>query len=120
VRHLTKPGAPPPWEGITWILDLLPHWPAEALASIGAYQLAHAQDLPDGRHSSLGDAMAVIRARWVRNNSTAGSLKSVLSLGPREPSPLGRRPCRPTAQRDRRLPRTVPDSTVTNLTNRNT
>lgn len=55
----------PPWEGNTWVLDLLPHWPHEALAAVEAYILAHAQQLPDGRYGGLYDAMAIIRARYI-------------------------------------------------------
>jgi restriction system protein len=50
----------PPWEGITWVLDLLPHFPKEALEGLNAYFLAHAQSLPDGRLSSLADAAALM------------------------------------------------------------
>ena len=57
--------SPPPWEGITWILDLLPHWPQTAIDVLGAYILAHAQMLPDGRYAGLDDARVVIRARFV-------------------------------------------------------
>ena len=42
-----------PWEGITWILDCLPHRPAWALNAVQAYVFAHAQDLPDGALTRL-------------------------------------------------------------------
>ena len=35
-----------PWEGITWVLDLCPWWPKEAIAALSAYTLAHIQFLP--------------------------------------------------------------------------
>lgn len=54
-----------PWEGITWVLDLLPHWPGDALRALDAYFLAHAQVLPDGRLQGLSDAMGVIRAWYI-------------------------------------------------------
>jgi restriction system protein len=55
----------PPWEGITWVTDLLPDAPREALAALTAYSLAHCQMLPDGRVYGLADALAVIRARYI-------------------------------------------------------
>jgi restriction system protein len=54
-----------PWEGITWILDLLPHWPRYALQALNAYILAHCQHLPDGRLAGLFHAATVIRAKFI-------------------------------------------------------
>ena len=55
----------PPWEGITWALDLLPHFPRQAIDAIESYFLAHAQQLPDGRLIGLSQAMAIIRAKFI-------------------------------------------------------
>ena len=81
-------GAPPPWEGMTWILDLLPYWPREALDAVGAYELAHAQQLPDGRLGGLQDIQAIIRARWIETatdpNLQARKRSALLGLNPRE------------------------------------
>lgn len=55
----------PPWEGITWVLDLLPHFPRQAIEAIDAYFLAHIQQLPDGRSAGLPQAMALIRAKFI-------------------------------------------------------
>lgn len=63
----TKKSQIPPWEGITWALDLLPHFPQQAIDAIGAYFLAHAQQLPDGRLVGLSQAMAIIRAKFIGN-----------------------------------------------------
>jgi restriction system protein len=52
------------WEGNTWILDLIPSNPHEAIAALHAYILAHIQWLPDGRWMGLSDAMSIIRARY--------------------------------------------------------
>ncbi|HCK65609.1 MAG TPA: restriction endonuclease [Anaerolineae bacterium] len=54
-----------PWEGITWVIDLLPHFPNQAIESINAYVLAHAQELPDGRLRGLNDATQIIRAKYI-------------------------------------------------------
>jgi restriction system protein len=53
------------WEGMTWIIDLLPHHPATAIAAIEAYNIAHYYLLPDGRCDGLSDAVAVIRAKYI-------------------------------------------------------
>jgi restriction system protein len=63
--HLSNGKSPPPWEGITWIIDLLPRWPKEALRALDAYFLAHAQQLPDGRLAGLGEAGELIRAKFI-------------------------------------------------------
>lgn len=71
----------PPWEGITWILDLLPHFPKKALEGLNAYFLAHAQSLPDGRLCSLHDAAEIIRARFIGIPGTqAEALQLLVSL----------------------------------------
>jgi len=56
-------------EGLTWALDLLPHWPQEALQGIGAYTLAQAQILPDLAISALADASDLIRAHYITQGS---------------------------------------------------
>jgi restriction system protein len=56
---------PPPWEGITWVIDLLPHFPKPALEGLKAYLNAHIQWLPDGRITGLSDAIALIRAKFI-------------------------------------------------------
>lgn len=53
------------WEGITWILDLLPPWPQFAVNALDAYIRAHAQVLPDGRFRGLCDVLTVIRAKYL-------------------------------------------------------
>jgi restriction system protein len=54
-----------PWEGNTWILDLLPLWPQMAIDAIHAYIAAHCQFMPDGRWDGHTDAIAMIRARYL-------------------------------------------------------
>lgn len=73
----------PPWQGITWVLDLLPAAPLLAVRVIEAYLIAHVMVLPDGRISGLSDAQAVIRAMWIGNPSSSEAKQSVLfELGP--------------------------------------
>lgn len=55
----------PIWEGLTWVLDLLPQAPNEALSVVSAYLFAYVQMLPDLRLISLADAQSLIRARYI-------------------------------------------------------
>jgi len=75
----------PPWEGITWVLDLLPHFPRQALEGLKAYILAHAQELPDGRYRGLHDAAVVIRAKFIGMPGTQSeTIQYLLDLHPRD------------------------------------
>jgi restriction system protein len=53
------------WEGMSWIIDLLPRYPAQAIEAISAYDLAHFFILPDGRVHGLADAVDIIRAKYL-------------------------------------------------------
>ncbi|HBR10663.1 MAG TPA: hypothetical protein DD740_00330 [Chryseobacterium sp.] len=53
------------WEGITWILDLLPNQPKLALKALDAYFAASFWSLPDYAISGLLDSMAIIRAKYI-------------------------------------------------------
>jgi restriction system protein len=53
------------WEGMTWIIDLIPNFPTAAIEAIEAYNLAHYFLLPDGRCHGLEDAIDIIRAKYL-------------------------------------------------------
>ncbi len=53
------------WEGLTWVLDLLPHFPNEALRALDAYFLANCQFMPDDYLVAFGDWSTIIRAKFV-------------------------------------------------------
>jgi restriction system protein len=53
------------WEGLSWVIDLLPRFPTEAISAIEAYNLSHFFILPDGRIHSLSDSVALIRAKYL-------------------------------------------------------
>jgi len=75
----------PPWEGLTWVLDLLPHFPKEAINAVSAYILAHAQVLPDVRYRGLYDAIEVIRAKFIGLPGTRGeSINFLKNLSSRD------------------------------------
>lgn len=85
IRGVAGKNAPPPWEGITWVLDLLPHFPKLALEGLNAYFMAHAQWLPDGRFMGLGDAAELIRAKFIGIPERAKDKLDILfTLDPRQ------------------------------------
>jgi restriction system protein len=53
------------WEGMTWVLDLLPHFPNEAIRGLDAYFQANCQLLPDDLLNALSDCTTIIRARYI-------------------------------------------------------
>jgi restriction system protein len=55
----------PVWEGIWWVLDLLPHAPKEAENVINAFIRAYGLVLPDNAFHGLSDAMIVLRAKFM-------------------------------------------------------
>jgi len=55
----------PPWEGITWVLNLLPDHPRQALNALEAYFLANMAGLTDTMINGLGDVEGIIRARYI-------------------------------------------------------
>ena len=74
-----------PWEGVTWVLDLLPDHPREALEGLNAFVHAHIQYLPDGRLVGLGDARAIIRAKYLGTPETnTERIKFLLEITPRQ------------------------------------
>lgn len=79
IAYFAGASATPTWEGLTWVVDLLPHFPNEALGAVHAYLLAHAQVLPDLRLTSLSDAADLIRSRHItRGEATLEVLHQVL------------------------------------------
>lgn len=60
-----KQEGPPPWEGITWVLELLPNHPKRAIEALEHYLIAHFPYLPDWPINGMFDAMTVIRAKFI-------------------------------------------------------
>lgn len=71
----------PNWEGLTWIIDLLPYCASEAINVIEAYYIAHFWVLPDFRINGLLDAIKLIRARYLEKEHPREIL---LNLKPKE------------------------------------
>lgn len=55
----------PPWEGITWVLELLPNHPKRAIEVIEHYLMAHFPYLPDWPITGMFDAITIIRAKFI-------------------------------------------------------
>ncbi|MEM9543917.1 MAG: restriction endonuclease [Cyanobacteria bacterium P01_E01_bin.42] len=55
------------WEGVTWILDLLPNYPKRALDVLSSYFIAHYQLMPDEKITGLSEAITIIRKRYIDN-----------------------------------------------------
>lgn len=70
-----------PWEGITWVLDLLPDNPRKALDALDAYFVANLAFMPEGRMHGLADAEAIIQQRYFHH---ANPREALLSLRPHE------------------------------------
>lgn len=74
-----------PWEGIPWVMDLLPHFPKDALQAISAYIMAHAQLVSEFQFHGLYDAMALIRAWCVGTPSQQiDKVSYLLDISPRD------------------------------------
>lgn len=80
IRRLVLPSLLP-WDGIFWVLDLLPNYPLKALGVLDAYFIAHCQFLPEGRMRGLCDAETIIRRRYL---DIENPREALLSLRPNE------------------------------------
>ena len=77
-RRMVRPDIPT-WNSLNWVLDLVDYRPRDAIAVIQAYVSAHAQELPDGRFLGLGDAAAIIRARYLEPLTAANLSENISS-----------------------------------------
>ena len=83
-RRLMRIENEPVWQGLSWILDLVDRRPERAIAVIDSFLDANLMFLPDGIIWGLGDAQALIRAKWVGSPETRrAKLETVFSLGHR-------------------------------------
>ncbi|MFB2348490.1 restriction endonuclease [Priestia megaterium] len=69
-----------PYEGITWMLDVISYSPRAALEILNAYNAVHFMYLPDNSVSGLLDAQVLIRARYLQNDYSIDSLLTLSSL----------------------------------------
>lgn len=70
----------PPWEGVTWVLDLL-HRPRMAIDVLHSYLAAHFWCMPDVRITGMFDAISLIRAAYL---DTLHPRDDLLAIAPRD------------------------------------
>lgn len=76
--HVKSHGKYPVWEGLGWVIDLLPHHPRMALNVINAFFYPYFDRLTDNYLSGLFDAEAIIRNRYIESSHTIDSAARVL------------------------------------------
>lgn len=70
------------WEGLTWVLGLLPYYPIKAMNALNLYFDAECTSMPDDRFDSLKQSIAIIEAKFIKN--IKGLEKFILELQPRQ------------------------------------
>lgn len=78
ILHLRSEKTFPVWEGLGWVIDLLPQYPRMALNVIDAFFHAYWDQLTDNYLSGLFDAQSVIRNRYIESANTADVATKVL------------------------------------------
>jgi restriction system protein len=71
VRYFGGETDDPPWEGITWVLNLLPNHPRSALSVLDTYFQANPQ-MTDNMIHAISDAEGIIRARYIGLPESSG------------------------------------------------
>ena len=78
-------GKYPVWEGLGWIIDLLPQHPRKALNVLDAFFDVYWHSLTDNYLMGLFDAQSIIRSRYIENPETKDQAERTLqSLNWRE------------------------------------
>ncbi len=78
IRYFSGATEELPWEGITWINELLPGRPRVALEALSAYFDAHMHCLTGSMINAVTDAEEVIRARYIRVPESSSELQALL------------------------------------------
>lgn len=76
--HARSGGKYPVWEGLGWVIDLLPQHPRMALNVIDAFFHTYWSQVTDNYLSGLFDAQAIIRNRYIESAHTTDSATRVL------------------------------------------
>ena len=84
IRAVATRGRVQAWEGVTWILDLLPASPRQALDVLDAYFDVHAAFMPDGRLMGMSDARRVIKSKYILVGDIEGSERALDKVTSRE------------------------------------
>ena len=78
LRHFLTNFEYPVWEGLHWVLDLLPHSPHQALTALDAFFLARCQFLTDAYFDGHEAAKTIIRHRYIHSPGTVIDAKTTL------------------------------------------
>lgn len=70
------------WEGLTWVLQLLPYNPYKAIKALNSYMDAEVAYMPDDRIIGIQQCISIIEAKFIYTNK--GLENSILQLNPRE------------------------------------
>ncbi len=70
------------WEGLTWVLQLLPFHPYKAIRCLNLYLEAELGYTPDDRIIGIGQCLQIIEAKFIYTNSELE--RDILNLKPRE------------------------------------
>lgn len=85
IQFLMSKGKYPVWEGVGWVLDLLPHFPRKALDAIDAFLCVAYGSLSDSYLDGLFDAQSIIRNRYIEGAHTAErAVDALMALSWRE------------------------------------
>ena len=69
------------WEGLTWVLQLLPYHPQKAIEAIGIYLDSEIGVIPDERIIGLNQCIEIIEEKYIRGKVSKDAL---IDLEPRE------------------------------------
>lgn len=67
------------WEGLTWILQLLPYQPQKAIEAIGIYLDSEIGAMPDERIIGLNQCIEIIEAKYIRGKVSKDPLINLKS-----------------------------------------
>ncbi|WP_017416783.1 restriction endonuclease [Clostridium tunisiense] len=70
------------WEGLTWVIQLLPFHPYKAINALKLYLDAEIMYMPDDRIIGISQCIEIIEAKFIHTNK--GFENSILNLQPRE------------------------------------
>ncbi|PJZ77437.1 restriction endonuclease [Leptospira neocaledonica] len=68
-------------EGLTWVLDFLPNYPAKALSAIGLYFESQSMSLPDSAIRGISDATSIVTARYINVSHSSDHLTNLSPEG---------------------------------------
>lgn len=72
----------PPWQSISWILDLLPENPYQAVSVVNAYMTAHIMFMSDNGFYRCEDIISLINAKFI--NHPLPTKELIRKISPRE------------------------------------